>query len=176
MPMSALVRPRFSRMIGISGAAAKVETTQVKKDIQERWKVRMCGFANEKRRMLFALCSESTGRSNLLATASSCSSGAAVEKANAGSRPVIPCSELPGAPTASMPDAIASAFDPAVELEQFGCCLLELGSCLCLRLRMSIVGVRIYSELGWGAWLTFWASRSLSSLASEKEKRKRKKD
>jgi len=104
--MSALVRPRFSRMIGISGAAAKVETTQVKKDIQERWKVRMCGLAKESRRMDLALCSESTGRSNDLpaAAAASSSGTSSVEKAkaNAGSRAVTPCSELPGTSLAIM--------------------------------------------------------------------------
>jgi len=93
LPMSALVRLRLSRMMGTSGAAAKVETKQVKKEIHDRWKVRMCGLAKEKSLMVLALCSESTGRSNLLAAAAS-----SVEKANVGSRPVMPCSELPGAP------------------------------------------------------------------------------
>jgi hypothetical protein len=41
LPMSALVRLRLSRMIGMRGAAANVETTQVKKDIHPRWKARM---------------------------------------------------------------------------------------------------------------------------------------
>jgi hypothetical protein len=36
LPMSLLVKLRLSRMIGTRGAAAKVETKQVKKDIQER--------------------------------------------------------------------------------------------------------------------------------------------
>jgi hypothetical protein len=36
-----LVRLRLSRMMGMSGAAANVETTQVKKDIYPRWKARM---------------------------------------------------------------------------------------------------------------------------------------
>lgn len=52
-------------MIGTRGAAANVETKHVKKDIHERWKVRMWGFANEKIFMVLALCSESTGRSKL---------------------------------------------------------------------------------------------------------------
>lgn len=50
-------------MIGTKGAAANVETKHVKNDIQERWKVRMWGFANDKIFMVLALCSESTGRS-----------------------------------------------------------------------------------------------------------------
>jgi len=95
LPMSALVRPRFSRMMGISGAAAKVETTQVKKDIQERWKVRMCGLAKESRRMDLALCSESTGRSNDLPAAAAGVSSVEKAKGNDGSRAVTPCSELP---------------------------------------------------------------------------------
>lgn len=36
LPMSGLVRLRLSRMTGMRGAAAKVETKQVKKAIQER--------------------------------------------------------------------------------------------------------------------------------------------
>lgn len=40
-PMSDLTRLRLSRMMGTRGAAANVETKQVKKEIQERWKVRM---------------------------------------------------------------------------------------------------------------------------------------
>lgn len=35
-PMSALVRLRLSRMMGTRGAAAKVETKQVKKEIQDK--------------------------------------------------------------------------------------------------------------------------------------------
>lgn len=38
-PISCFVKFRLSRMIGTKGAAAKVETKQVKKEIQERWKV-----------------------------------------------------------------------------------------------------------------------------------------
>jgi hypothetical protein len=134
LPMSALVRLRLSRMMGTSGAAAKVDTKQVKKEIQERWKVRMCGFATEKSRTLFALCSESTGRSNLppLLAASSCS----VEKANAGSRPVTPCRELPGAPTAAI---AASAREQVIPWKLAGWLLvLEVPA-------MESVGVRIYT-------------------------------
>uniref|UniRef100_A0A8R7QMM1 Uncharacterized protein n=1 Tax=Triticum urartu TaxID=4572 RepID=A0A8R7QMM1_TRIUA len=65
LPMSALARLRLSRMMGTSGAAAKVETKQVKKEIQERWKVRMWGLAKEKSLKDLALCSESTGSVNL---------------------------------------------------------------------------------------------------------------
>ena len=49
-------------MIGMSGAAANVETTKQKKDIHPRWKARMCGLPKEKILMDLALCSESTGR------------------------------------------------------------------------------------------------------------------
>lgn len=38
-PMSLFLRFRLSRMTGTIGAAAKVEMKQVKKEIQERWKV-----------------------------------------------------------------------------------------------------------------------------------------
>jgi hypothetical protein len=69
LPMSALARLRLSRIMGTNGAAAKVETKHVKKEIHERWKVRMCGLAKEKRRKDLALFSESTGRVNLLVAA-----------------------------------------------------------------------------------------------------------
>ncbi|CAJ1979265.1 unnamed protein product [Sphenostylis stenocarpa] len=61
-PMSLLVRLRLSRMIGTRGAAAKVETKQVKKDIQDKWKVLMWGLAKENSMKTLALCSESTGK------------------------------------------------------------------------------------------------------------------
>jgi hypothetical protein len=57
-------------MIGNSGAAAKVETKQVKKEIHERRKVRMYGLANEKSLKDSALFFESTGSENFLAAAS----------------------------------------------------------------------------------------------------------
>ena len=57
-------------MMGIMGAAAKVETKQVKNEAHERWNVRMWGFAKEKSFRALALCSESTGRSNLAASRS----------------------------------------------------------------------------------------------------------
>jgi uncharacterized protein YdeI (BOF family) len=56
-------------MMGTNGAAAKVETKHVKKEIHERRKVRMCGLMKEKRRNDLALFSESTGSVNLLAAA-----------------------------------------------------------------------------------------------------------
>ncbi|GKV48428.1 hypothetical protein SLEP1_g55244 [Rubroshorea leprosula] len=64
-PMSLLVRLRLSRMIGMRGAAAKVETKQVKKESQERWKLSTWGLAKERRLKTLDLCSESTGRENL---------------------------------------------------------------------------------------------------------------
>ena len=63
-PISLFLRFRLSRMMGTSGAAAKVETKQVKKDIQDRWKVLMWGLAKEKILKTLALCSESTGKAN----------------------------------------------------------------------------------------------------------------
>ncbi|KAH0921004.1 hypothetical protein HID58_021022 [Brassica napus] len=88
-PMSCLVRLRFSRMMGTSGAAANVETKHVEKDIHERW--------NEKSLNTVALCSESTGRSNF-AVLSVGTIGEATEKAKVCSLPVTPCMELPGSP------------------------------------------------------------------------------
>lgn len=82
-------------MIGTSGAAAKVETKQVKKEIQERWKVLMWGLAKEKILKTFALCSESTGKSNF-ADVSVGTIGEATEKAKDCSLPVTPCMEAPG--------------------------------------------------------------------------------
>jgi hypothetical protein len=67
--ISAFARLRLSRMISNSGAAAKVETKQVKKEIHERRKVRMYGLANEKSLMDSALFFESTGSQNFLAAA-----------------------------------------------------------------------------------------------------------
>lgn len=65
-PMSDFVRLRLSRIMGIKGAAAKVEMKQVKNEVQERWKVVMCGFAKEKILKTFDLCSESTGKANFV--------------------------------------------------------------------------------------------------------------
>lgn len=87
-------------MMGTSGAAAKVETKQVKKEIQERWKVLMWGLAKEKSLKTLALCSESTGRSNL-AVVSVGTMGEATDKAKVFSLPVTPCMELPGSPSIS---------------------------------------------------------------------------
>ncbi|PKI64621.1 hypothetical protein CRG98_015053 [Punica granatum] len=63
-PISLLVRLMFSRMMGMRGAAANVETKQVKKEIQERWNVLLWGLTKEKSSNTLALWSESTGRSN----------------------------------------------------------------------------------------------------------------
>lgn len=97
-PISAFFRLRLSRMMGTSGAAAKVETKQVKKEIQERWKVLICGLANENILKTFALCSESTGKAKR-AVVSVGTTGEATEKAKVCSRPVTPCMELPGDPS-----------------------------------------------------------------------------
>lgn len=99
-PMSLLVRLRLSRMMGTRGAAANVETKQVKKEIQERWKVLMWGLAREKSLKTLALCSESTGRANL-AVVSVGTIGEAIEATNVCSLPVTPCMELPGEPSIS---------------------------------------------------------------------------
>lgn len=87
-------------MMGTRGAAAKVEIKQVKKEIQERWKVLICGFAKEKGLKTLALCSESTGNANF-AVVSVGTAGEETEKAKVCSLPVTPCMELPGAPTSS---------------------------------------------------------------------------
>nr|GMD27237.1 hypothetical protein Csa_1G097685 [Ipomoea batatas]GMD29481.1 hypothetical protein Csa_1G097685 [Ipomoea batatas] len=99
-PMSDLTRLRLSRMIGTSGAAANVDTKQVKKEIHERWKVLMWGLAKEKSLNTLALCSESTGRANF-AVVSVGTIGEATAKARTGSLPVTPCMELPGDPSTS---------------------------------------------------------------------------
>ncbi|KAG6435192.1 hypothetical protein SASPL_100062 [Salvia splendens] len=65
LPMSERLRLMLSRMMGTSGAAAKVETKHVKKEIQARWKDRMWGCAKEVIFRTLALCSESTGNENL---------------------------------------------------------------------------------------------------------------
>ena len=65
LPICGLVRPRSSRMMGISGAAMKVEQKLMKKENQARWKAVMCGKAKDQRRMTVALPSWSTGRLNL---------------------------------------------------------------------------------------------------------------
>lgn len=64
-PMSVAERLRSSRMMGISGGAAKVETKQAKKESQERWKARMWGEEKQRSLNCVALCSESTGSENL---------------------------------------------------------------------------------------------------------------
>lgn len=53
-------------MMGMSGAAAKVEMKAVKKENQERWKALMCGRLKDHILMAHALCSVSTGRSKAL--------------------------------------------------------------------------------------------------------------
>lgn len=64
-PMSVEVRLRLSRIMGIRGGAAKVDTKQEKKDIHDKWKALICGAAIENNLNSVALCSESTGRANL---------------------------------------------------------------------------------------------------------------
>nr|GLL33928.1 hypothetical protein Csa_1G097685 [Ipomoea trifida] len=91
---------RLSRIMGTSGAAANVETKQVKKEIHERWKVLMWGLAKEKSLNTLALCSESTGKANF-AVVSVGTIGEATAKARTGSLPVTPCMELPGDPSIS---------------------------------------------------------------------------
>lgn len=53
--MSMVVRLRSSRIIAMSGGKAKVEKKQEKRESHERWKARMCGCENEKRRNSVAL-------------------------------------------------------------------------------------------------------------------------
>lgn len=86
--------------MGTSGAAAKVETKQVKKDIQDKWKVLMWGLAKEKSLKIFALCSESTGKAKF-AVVSVGTIGEATEAMKVCSLPVTPCMELPGEPSIS---------------------------------------------------------------------------
>lgn len=100
-PMSPLVRLRLSRIMGTSGAAAKVEMKQVKKEIQERWKVLMWGLAKEKSLKTLALCSESTGKANFTVVSVG-TIGEATERAKVCSLPVTPCMELPGSPSMSV--------------------------------------------------------------------------
>lgn len=57
LPICGFVRPRSSRMMGMSGAAMKVEQKLTKKANQARWKALMCGWANDHRRMTVALFS-----------------------------------------------------------------------------------------------------------------------
>lgn len=98
-PISCFVRFRLSRMIGIRGAAAKVEMKQVKNEIQERWKVVIWGFAKELILKTVALCSESTGKVNILEVEfGGIVSSVDTEKAKVCSLPVTPCMELPGEP------------------------------------------------------------------------------
>lgn len=95
-PISVFVRLRLSRIIGTRGAAAKVETKQVKNEIQDRWKVLMCGLAKEKILKTLDLCSESTGKTNFAVESVGIVGSEATEKANVCSLPVTPCMELPG--------------------------------------------------------------------------------
>lgn len=96
--MSCLVKLRLSRIIGTKGAAAKVETKQVKNEIHDKWNVLMWGLAKEKSLKAVALCSESTGRSNFAVG----SVGTSTESAITGSLPVTPCMEVPGEPSMSL--------------------------------------------------------------------------
>lgn len=66
--MSLLLRFRLSRMTGMRGATAKLDRKQVKKEIHDRWKLRMCGAAKLQIRTVLALCSESTGMQNVTAS------------------------------------------------------------------------------------------------------------
>ena len=66
---SSLFRSSTSRIIGTRAAGAKVDKKQVKKHIQLTWNARICGAAKEKSLTLVALCSESTGKSNLARSA-----------------------------------------------------------------------------------------------------------
>lgn len=100
-PLSYLVRLRLSRIMGTRGAAAKVETKQVKKEIHDKWKVLMWGFASEKGLNTLALCSESTGRANFAAVVSVITVGEVTEETKVCSLPVTPCIELPGNPSVS---------------------------------------------------------------------------
>lgn len=63
-PMSVAVRLRLSRIMGRRGGAAKLDTKHEKKEIHDRWKALMWGFAMENNLNSVALCSESTGRAN----------------------------------------------------------------------------------------------------------------
>mmetsp|Transcript_4622 Transcript_4622/g.13775 ORF Transcript_4622/g.13775 Transcript_4622/m.13775 type:complete len:220 (-) Transcript_4622:23-682(-) len=63
LPSSGLVRSRLFLMTGIIGAAAKVDRNDTKKLIHDKWKALMCGLANDRSLIFFALCSVSTGRS-----------------------------------------------------------------------------------------------------------------
>lgn len=94
--MSNFVRFRLSRIIGIKGAAAKVEMKQVKNEVQERWKVVICGFAKEKILKTFDLCSESTVKVNFAVVSVGIFGSDVTEKANVCSLPVTPCMEVPG--------------------------------------------------------------------------------
>lgn len=65
LPMSLLVRSRLSRMMGTSGAAAKVETKVVKNESHARWNDLIWGCLKENIFRTVALCSESTGKAKL---------------------------------------------------------------------------------------------------------------
>lgn len=71
---SALVKLRLSRMMGINGGAAKVDTKHVKNEIHERWKARMWGWPQVHKGSVVALCSESTGTANPQTTSASANS------------------------------------------------------------------------------------------------------
>lgn len=85
LPISVFVRLRLSRMMGTSGAAAKVDIKHVKNEIHERWKVVIWGFDKEKILKTLALCSESTGIGNFAVASKVCS------------LPVTPWREAPAA-------------------------------------------------------------------------------
>ncbi|KAJ1404613.1 hypothetical protein SESBI_26489 [Sesbania bispinosa] len=86
--------------MGTRGAAAKVETKQVKKDIQDKWKVLIWGLAMENSLKTLALCSESTGKANL-AVVSVGTIGEATKAIKVCSLPVTLCMELLGDPSIS---------------------------------------------------------------------------
>ena len=56
-PRLGFVSSRSSLMMAIMGAAAKVDTKETKKPIQDMWKDAWCGWLNEKMLRLFALFS-----------------------------------------------------------------------------------------------------------------------
>ncbi|RXH83608.1 hypothetical protein DVH24_005861 [Malus domestica] len=114
-PMSCFVRFMLSRMIGTRGAAANVEIKQVKKEIQDKWNVLI-----ENSLKTLALCSESTGKSNL-AVVSVGTIGDATENAKVCSLPVTPCMELPGSPS-------ESAIFGASEFGPYHCITVQLES------------------------------------------------
>lgn len=97
LPISVFVRLRLSRMMGTSGAAAKVDIKHVKNEIHERWKVVIWGFDKEKILKTLALCSESTGIGNFAVASVVTDGSEATEKAKVCSLPVTPWREAPAA-------------------------------------------------------------------------------